>query len=81
MDEPGPYRIVVQGHLNAAAIDWLEGMSLSTRYDDFQQPITILTGELIDQSALIGVIRSLYNLHTPVLLVEYLGRTPSLAKR
>jgi hypothetical protein len=77
IDDSGSYRIVVQGHLSAASADWLEGMSLRTDYDEDHHPITILSGELIDQAALIGVIRSLYNLRTPVLSVEYLGRSPS----
>lgn len=80
MDDPGPYRIVVQGHLSAASADWLEGLSFVADYDEFHHPITILSGELIDQAALIGVIRSLYNLHAPVLLVEYVGRSPSPAE-
>jgi hypothetical protein len=80
MDDPGPYRIVVQGHLSAASADWLEGMRLVSGFDEYHHPITTLSGELIDQAALIGVMRSLYNLHAPVLSVEYLGRSPSPAE-
>jgi len=32
----------------------------------------VLTGELADQAALIGVINTLYELHLPILLVECL---------
>ena len=35
-----------------------------------QYPMTTLTGQLIDQSALIGVINSLYDFGYPILLVE-----------
>jgi hypothetical protein len=71
MDQPSTYLIVVQGHLNTAYTDWLEGMVCAHAYDDQLEPITILTGELLDQAALIGVLRSLYNLQFPVLYVKY----------
>jgi hypothetical protein len=35
-------------------------------------PITTLTGELDDQASLTGVLRTLYELHLPVLSVECL---------
>jgi hypothetical protein len=71
MDQPSAYRIVVQGHLSTNYLDWLEGMTFTHAYDDRLQPITILTGELLDQAALIGVLRSLFNRQHPVLYVKY----------
>ena len=35
-----------------------------------QYPVTILTGILVDQAALNGVINTLYDLGCPLLLVE-----------
>lgn len=72
MDEPSAYCIAVQGHLDTTYADWLEGMAVALTHDDQRQPVTILTGELLDQSALIGVLRSLYNLRFPVLFVKWL---------
>ena len=72
MDKPGAYCIVVQGQLDTTYVDWLEGMSVTHTHDDQQQPITLLIGELLDQAALIGVLRSLYNLRFPVLFVKWL---------
>ena len=72
MDKPGAYCIVVQGQLDTTYVDWLEGMSVTHMHDGQQQPITMLIGELLDQAALIGVLRSLYNLRFPVLFVKWL---------
>jgi hypothetical protein len=33
--------------------------------------VTQLSGEVMDQAALLGVINTLYNLHYPLLSVEY----------
>jgi hypothetical protein len=72
MDQPSAYHIVVQGHLDTTYADWLEGMLVVLTRDQQQQPVTILTGQLLDQAALIGVLRSLYNLRFPVLFVKWL---------
>lgn len=72
MDQPSAYQIVVQGHLDTTYADWVEGMAVVQTRDEQQRPITVLTGGLLDQSALIGVLRSLYNLRFPVLLVKWL---------
>jgi hypothetical protein len=39
--------------------------------------VTTLTGELIDQAALMGVLNSLYDMGYPLLKVERLGTAPS----
>ncbi len=72
MDEPSVYCIVVQGHLDTTYADWLEGMQVDLNFNQEQQPVTILTGQLLDQAALIGVLRSLYNRRLPVMSVEWL---------
>jgi hypothetical protein len=38
--------------------------------------VTTLTGELIDQAALMGVLNSLYDMGYPLLKVERLGPSP-----
>ncbi len=39
--------------------------------------VTTLSGELIDQAALMGVLNSLYDMGYPLLKVERLGPSPS----
>jgi len=34
--------------------------------------VTTLDGEVLDQAALAGVLSALYNLHLPLLSVEYI---------
>jgi hypothetical protein len=41
--------------------------------DDQGSPATTLEGEINDQSALAGVLNTLYELHLPVLSVEHLA--------
>jgi len=70
---PATYRICVQGHLDEKWSDYVQGMSISTEYDECQNPVTTLTGQLLDQTALMGVINTLYDRHFPILSVECLS--------
>jgi hypothetical protein len=77
---PATYRICVQGHLDEKWSDYVQGMSIATEYDECQNPVTILTGQLLDQSALLGVLNALYDHHLPILSVECLS-IDSISKR
>jgi hypothetical protein len=70
MFEPATYRISILGTLDKKYSDYYGGMSIEHDVVLNQYPITILTGCLIDQAALIGVINSLYDLGCPLLSVE-----------
>ena len=69
---PATYRIRVQGFLDESWSDRLGGMSVEPARHTDKAPETTLTGRLFDQSALIGVLTTLYDLHLPLLSVEYL---------
>lgn len=71
-DRPVTYRIRVLGRIPARWRDRLEGMDLSETTDEFNQQITILEGELDDQSALAGLLTTIVDLHLVVLTVEQL---------
>ena len=71
-EAPAAYRIRAQGHLDDSWSDRLGGMVLTRAFTADKQPMTILIGHLQDQSALCGVINALYDLHLPVISVEYL---------
>jgi hypothetical protein len=75
-DLPGCYRIRVGGLLSASLADRLGDMAISVKYASSQQPVSLLTGEVIDQAALIGVLSTLYDMGFPLLKVERL-RPPS----
>ena len=68
------YRITVQGFLDQRWSDWLEGLRTVSTDGAGVTAQTVLEGNLIDQSASIGVLGVLQTLGLPVIGVEYLGR-------
>lgn len=72
-DSPADYRISVQGRINPTWSDRLEGMTICQTAVDAGPSVTTLQGELKDQTALAGVLNTLYELHLPVLSVERLN--------
>ncbi len=70
VDEPGTYRIIVQGRLDDSWSDWFGGMELSSEANDDGQTVTSLSGPIIDQAQLHGVLSRLRDLGLTLLLVE-----------
>ena len=71
-EKPGKYRIDVKGRLDGCWSDRLGGMRISRSGSGNDAPVTTLIGDLRDQSQLSGVLNSLYELHLPILIVEFL---------
>ena len=63
--EPGCYEIRLKGHLDARWADQFEHMSFTHASDG----TTILSGPVIDQAALYGVLRKVRDLGLPLLSV------------
>jgi hypothetical protein len=72
-DSPATYRICVQGRIPTRWCDCLEGMTVTTGPPEAEPPVTTLLGELSDQAALAGVLKTVYELHLLVLSVERLS--------
>jgi len=74
-EQPAVYLIRVFGILDKSWSDRLGGLEIvcCEAEEDDKAPITTLTGQLIDQAALLGVLNALYNWRYPLLSVEYLG--------
>ena len=70
--EPAVYRIRIQGILDKDWSDYYSGMAIEHEGDPKQYAMSILMGKVADQSALIGVLNSLYDIGYPILSVEYL---------
>ena len=70
--EPAVYRISIQGILDMNWSDYCRGMAIEHEGDPKRYAMTILTGRVADQSALIGVLNLLYDIGYPILSVEYL---------
>jgi hypothetical protein len=63
--EPGRYEIRLKGHLDARWTDWFEGLSFTHASDG----TTILSGPIVDQAALYGLLRKVRDLGLPLLSV------------
>ena len=68
--EPATYRICIQGTLEKQWSEYCGGMTIEHHRFLDQYPMTILTGHLPDQAALLGVINALYDMGCPLLSVE-----------
>ena len=68
-DLPSRYRIRIQGRLDPSWTSRLSDMAITARQATGQQPVTTLTGEVIDQAALMGVLSALYDMGFPLLKV------------
>jgi hypothetical protein len=77
LDDSAIYRIQIQGALGGHWADYLGGLDISTD-EELRPPVTTLSGQVIDQAALIGIINGLYDLGYPLLSVKYesLSRDP-----
>lgn len=69
--DPAVYRISIQGILDKDWSDYCGGMTIEHEGDPKRYAMTILTGRLVDQSALVGVLNSLHDLGYLILAVEY----------
>ena len=57
-DQPGLYEIRIKGHLDKQWADWFNGLTI-TREENGD---TLLTGPIIDQAALHGLLRKVRDL-------------------
>ena len=57
-DEFGRYVIRIKGHLDDEWVDWFEGLTITLKEDG----TTLLTGPVIDQAALHGLLKKIRDL-------------------
>jgi len=76
LDLPAVYTIHLQGYLDNSWSDRLSGMSIETLKDENDYPVTTMSGELLDQAALMGVLNCVYNLGLSLLSVECIELNP-----
>jgi hypothetical protein len=63
---------LVQGNLDEKWSERLAGMRITAIESEDCEQTTVLMGHLRDQAQLSGVLNSLYELHLPIFLVEYI---------
>jgi hypothetical protein len=72
-DESGLYEIRIKGHLNNRWADWFEGLTITVEEDGD----TLLTGPVIDQAALHGLLKKVRDLGMPLVSVRPIEHGPS----
>ena len=65
-NEGGSYEIRLKGHLNARWADWFDGLSLTEEGDG----TTLLSGSVVDQAALHGLLAKVRDLGLPLIAVR-----------
>ena len=63
--QPMVYQIRIQGHLGHQWTDWFEGLTVTQE----ENGATLLTGPVVDQAALYGLLRKMRDLGMPLLSV------------
>ena len=66
-DEPGLYEIRIKGHLDHRWADWFDGLTITLE----ENGDTRLTGPVVDQSALHGLLRKVRDLGLPLVSVMH----------
>ncbi len=65
-----PYQICVKGHLDGRWACWFDDLTIERAYDAENAPITLLTGPVVDQSALYGIVNRLRDLGVTLISVQ-----------
>jgi len=68
------YLIKVKGKLEKSWSGWLDNMRVTAELADDGTPITALTGSVVDQAALRGILNRLWDLNLTVISVALADR-------
>lgn len=71
-DTPATYRICVGGYLDPYWSDRLGGLTITPKSQEDEEVVTTLSGQLVDQAALFGVLIGLYDMRLPLISVDWL---------
>ena len=71
-DQPLVYEIKIEGHLGTQWKDWFDGMTMTLN----ENGETVLTGPVVDQSALHGLLKKVRDLGMPLISVNRIVPEP-----
>ena len=69
MDRPVTYQIKVKGRLDGKWSDWFDGMALTYQTGGDGCAVTLLTGAVVDQAALYGMLSKIRDLNLHLISV------------
>jgi len=69
----GVYEIKTRGHLDERWSYWFEGLKITSGFGEDGTPITIFTGQVVDQAALHGVLGKIRDINLPLISVNPLA--------
>ena len=69
LDQPAVYQIKVQGRLDASWKEWFGDMTIAVSHDKDRMTVTTMTGLVVDQVALHGLLLRIRDLGLPLLEV------------
>jgi hypothetical protein len=78
-NEPGQpvvYQIRLKGHLSSVWKDWFDGLTINLE----DNGDTLLTGPVVDQAALHGLLKRVRDAGMPLLSVNPIGAGPNQAE-
>jgi hypothetical protein len=70
---PNSYRISAKGYLDESWAMRFSGLQISNQVLDDSSHMVTFVGSVNDQTELIGVLNSIYEMHLPLVSVELLG--------
>ena len=70
---PSIYQIRIEGHLGPAWTDWFAGLSITLE----DNGDTLMTGAVVDQAALHGLLKKVRDLGVPLVSVDRLEPSPA----
>jgi hypothetical protein len=71
MASPATYHICVQGAIQRSWSELFTGMRVTFRHLSTPDAVTFLTGDVLDQADLMGLLNRLYGLGLPLVSVQW----------
>jgi hypothetical protein len=68
MNQPKIFQIRIKGHLGRRWANWFEGMSITLE----DNGDTLITGPVVDQAALFGLVKKVRDLGLPLISINRL---------